>query len=55
MRIALFDPVTGAAPGSTFTYDTAANQYNLGWDTASASKGCWDIIRHVIQRGPEGC
>ena len=43
-RIALFDPVTGAAPGSTFTYDTAANQYNLGWDTASASKGCWDII-----------
>jgi len=27
-----------------FTYDTVANQYNLGWDTSKASKGCWDIV-----------
>ena len=43
-RIALFDPVAGPTTGSTFTYDTAANQYNLGWDTSKASKGCWDIV-----------
>jgi len=43
-RIALFNPVAGPVTGSTFTYDTAANQYNLGWDTSKASKGCWDIV-----------
>jgi hypothetical protein len=43
-RIALFNPVSGPATGSTFTYDTAANQYNLGWDTLGASRGCWDIV-----------
>ncbi|MGA8891184.1 MAG: Ig-like domain repeat protein [Anaeromyxobacteraceae bacterium] len=43
-RIALFDPVAGASAGSTFVYDTAANQYKLTWDTSKASKGCWDIV-----------
>jgi hypothetical protein len=43
-RIALFNPVAGPATGSTFVYDTVANQYNLGWDTSGASRGCWDIV-----------
>jgi hypothetical protein len=43
-RIVLFDPVAGPAAGSTFVYDTAANQYKLTWDTTKASKGCWDIV-----------
>jgi hypothetical protein len=43
-RIPLFDPASGPVAGSTFTYDTAANQYGLTWDTSKASKGCWDIV-----------
>jgi hypothetical protein len=43
-RIPLYDPVTGPATGSTFTYDTATNQYYLNWDTSKASRGCWDIV-----------
>jgi hypothetical protein len=43
-RIPLYDPVAGPATGSTFTYDTAANQYYLNWDTSKASRGCWDIV-----------
>ncbi len=43
-RIALFQPATGPVAGSTFTYDTTANQYRLAWNTAPASKGCWDIV-----------
>ena len=43
-RIALFAPATGATAGSTFAYDTAANQYSLIWNTSKASKGCWDIV-----------
>jgi hypothetical protein len=42
--IALYDPSKGAAAGSTFTYDTTANQYYLNWDTSKATKGCWDIV-----------
>jgi hypothetical protein len=43
-RIPLFDPVAGVAAGSTFAYDTRANQYKLTWDTSKASRGCWDIV-----------
>jgi hypothetical protein len=43
-RIQLFDPAAGVTSGSTFTYDTVANQYNLNWDTSRASRGCWDIV-----------
>jgi hypothetical protein len=43
-KIVLFDPTAGVTAGSTFVYDTAANQYFLNWDTSKASKGCWDIV-----------
>ncbi len=44
IRVALFDPATGPAIGSRFSYDAVANQYDLSWDTTIASKGCWDIL-----------
>jgi hypothetical protein len=43
-RIPLYDPVSGPTAGSTFAYDTTANQYYLSWDTSKATKGCWDIV-----------
>jgi hypothetical protein len=43
-RVVLFDPTAGVTTGSTFTYDSAGNQYFLNWDTSRASRGCWDIV-----------
>jgi len=38
----LYNPTAGAAGGSTFR--SSSSGYIFNWDTASVSKGCWNLI-----------
>jgi len=52
--VTLYAAATGVASGSSYAYDTTANQHVLNWGTAAApSKGCYDVIYTPDNQTPQ--